>query len=143
MCPPLFFTINSHFVTSNQISTYRKLNLPHRSSIYFVFLPLEMQKRLNSGADNDLKTDYHANFQQSFLAAFIMDVFFIRCTLWDIHIFSIYRKWWCHFHKLMRFWRFGENFHTSWTYFLYEVVRPLILIKSATYWGNYIEIHHF
>ena len=55
LCPPqkwakqnqlLFFTINLHFVTSNQISTYRKLNLPLTSSIYFVFLPLEMQKRL-------------------------------------------------------------------------------------------------
>ena len=41
----LFFTINLHFVTSNQISTYRKLNLPLTSSIYFVFLHLEMQKR--------------------------------------------------------------------------------------------------
>ena len=42
----LFFTINLHFITSNQISTYRKINLPLTSSIYFVFLPLEMQKRL-------------------------------------------------------------------------------------------------
>ena len=42
----LFFTTNLHFVTSNQISTYRKLNLPLSSSIYFVFLPLEMQKKL-------------------------------------------------------------------------------------------------
>ena len=42
----LFFIINLHSVTSNQISTYRKLNLPLTSSIYFVFLPLEMQKRL-------------------------------------------------------------------------------------------------
>ena len=42
----LFFTINLHFVKSNQISTYRKLNLPLKSSIYFVFLPLEMPKRL-------------------------------------------------------------------------------------------------
>ena len=42
----LFFTINLHFVTSNQISIYRKLNLPLTNSIYFVFLPLEMQKRL-------------------------------------------------------------------------------------------------
>ena len=29
----LFFTINLHFVTSNQISTFRKLNLPLSSSI--------------------------------------------------------------------------------------------------------------
>ena len=42
----LFFTIHLHFVILNQISTYRKLNLPLRSSIYFVFLPLEMQERL-------------------------------------------------------------------------------------------------
>ena len=42
----LFFTINLHFVTSNQVSTFRKLNLLLSSSIYFVFLPLEMQKRL-------------------------------------------------------------------------------------------------
>ena len=42
----LFFTINLHFATSNQISTYKKLNLPFTSSNYFVFLPLEMQNRL-------------------------------------------------------------------------------------------------
>ena len=42
----LFFTINLHFAKSNQISTYRKLNLPPASSIYFVFLLLEIQKRL-------------------------------------------------------------------------------------------------
>ena len=48
----LFLIINLHFLTSNQISTFRKPNLPLSlslslsSSIYFVFLPLEMQKRL-------------------------------------------------------------------------------------------------
>ena len=42
----LFFTINLHFATSNQMSTYRKLNLCFSSSIYFIFLSLEMQKRL-------------------------------------------------------------------------------------------------
>ena len=41
----LFFTTNLHFVTSNQITTYRKLDLPLTSSIYFVFLPLAMQKK--------------------------------------------------------------------------------------------------
>ena len=41
----LFFTIYLHFITLNQIFTYRKLNFPLSSSIYFVFLPLEMQKR--------------------------------------------------------------------------------------------------
>ena len=35
----LFFTtINLHFVTSNQITTFRRLNLSPSSSIYFVFV---------------------------------------------------------------------------------------------------------
>ena len=42
----LFFKNNLHFVTSNQISIYRKQNLSLTSSIYLDFLPLEMQKRL-------------------------------------------------------------------------------------------------
>ena len=41
----LFFVTNLHSVTSNQISTYRNLNLPLTSSIYFVFLSLEIQKK--------------------------------------------------------------------------------------------------
>ena len=40
----LFSKINLHFVTSNQISTNKKLNLSLTSSL--VFLPLEMQQRL-------------------------------------------------------------------------------------------------
>ena len=40
-----FFVINLLSVTSNQISIYRKLNLSLTSSIYFIFLPLEMQKK--------------------------------------------------------------------------------------------------
>ena len=42
----LYFTINLHFVTSNQAFTDGKLNLPSTSSIYVAFLPLEMQKWL-------------------------------------------------------------------------------------------------
>ena len=42
----LFFTVNLLFVTSAQISTYRKVNLSLTGSTYFVFLPLGMQKRL-------------------------------------------------------------------------------------------------
>ena len=42
----LFFTINLHFVKSNQISAYRKPNLPLTRSIYLVFLSLQMQGRL-------------------------------------------------------------------------------------------------
>ena len=42
----LFFKINLPFVRWNQISPYRKQNLPLTSSIYLVFLPLKMQARL-------------------------------------------------------------------------------------------------
>ena len=42
----LCFTINLHFATSNQVSTYRKLNLSLIIGIYLVFLPLQMKKRL-------------------------------------------------------------------------------------------------
>ena len=52
----LYFTINLHFVTSNQISAYRKLNFPLTSSTYFVFLRLEMQKWLEQAKI------YHAFF---------------------------------------------------------------------------------
>ena len=42
----LFFTVKLLFVTPSQISTYRKLNLSLTSSIYLVFLTLEMQRKL-------------------------------------------------------------------------------------------------
>ena len=41
----LFFTINLHFVTWNQTSTYWKLNLNLTSSIYFVFLTSRNAKK--------------------------------------------------------------------------------------------------
>ena len=41
-----FFTTYLLFVTSNQIPTYRRPNLPLISSIYLDFLPLKMQGRL-------------------------------------------------------------------------------------------------
>ena len=40
----LFFIINLNFVTSNQLSTDRKLIMPLTSSVYFIFFPLEMQE---------------------------------------------------------------------------------------------------
>ena len=38
ICKLLFFKINLHFVTSNQIFTYRKLNLPLLNKIYLSLL---------------------------------------------------------------------------------------------------------
>ena len=42
----LFFMKNLHFITSTQIYSYRKLNLPLTNSICLVFLTLEMQREL-------------------------------------------------------------------------------------------------
>ena len=59
----LVFTINLQFPISSQISNYRKLNLPLTSSIYLVFLPLEMQKRLKQ-----TKVGYTTVYTKRFLA---------------------------------------------------------------------------
>ena len=42
----LFFTINLHLMTLDQIYTYRKLTVPLTNIIYLVFLPLEIQRKL-------------------------------------------------------------------------------------------------
>ena len=39
----VFFTLTLHFLTSNEITTHRNLSLPLTTSIYLVFLPLEIQ----------------------------------------------------------------------------------------------------
>ena len=90
----LFFTINLHFVTSNQISTYRKLNLPLTSSIYFVFLPLEMQKKTQTNQSiprvfllclkrNDLQT-----FKLLLATNLLRWMFFILCDNWKTSLFT-------------------------------------------------------
>ena len=104
----LFFIINLHFVTSNQLSTSRKLNLPLTSIVYFVFFPLEMQKRIEQ------TKVYHAfshfvwkNYPQTFKSgscknAFLQCVcycynllrwmFFILCDTWKKLLFmKVYR----------------------------------------------------
>ena len=76
------FIINLHFVASNQIFTYRKLNLSLTSSIYFVFLPLEMQKTLINEQWTD-KSILHffllcikRNDQQTFKCSSYKNLFF-------------------------------------------------------------------
>ena len=76
------FIINLHFVASNQIFTYRKLNLSLTSSIYFVFLPLEMQKTLINEQWTD-KSILHVfllcikrNDQQTFKCSSYKNLFF-------------------------------------------------------------------
>ena len=41
-----FFKINLHFVTPNQISAYKKLNLSLINSVYLIFFTLDMQRRV-------------------------------------------------------------------------------------------------
>ena len=54
-----FFTINLDFVTWNQISKCKKLNLSLTSSIYLVVLPIEMQRRFKQ------TNIYHTHFTLS------------------------------------------------------------------------------
>ena len=101
--------------------------------------------------------------KEVFLATFTMDMFLIRCSLWEIHIFSNFRKRWRHFINNWWFWFFflgGGGFWYLLNLFSYEVVRPLILIspeplfvwsratphlnqKTQLMGENYIEVHHF
>ena len=76
------FIINLHFVASNQIFTYRKLNLSLTSSIYFVFLHLEMQKTLINEQWTDKSTPHvfllciKRSDQQTFKCSSYKNLFF-------------------------------------------------------------------
>ena len=100
----LFFVINLHSVTSNQISTYRKLNLPLTSSIYFVFWPLEMQKKTRTDQSIPrvlllcLKRNNPQTFKSGSCENFILQcvcycynlfrwMFFILCDNWKTLLF--------------------------------------------------------
>ena len=100
----LFFIINLHSVTSIQISIYiyKNLNLPLTSSIYFVFLPLEMQKKTQTDQSipcvfllclkrNDPQT-FKCQLQKSFppvcmLLLKLALMFFILCDNWKTLLF--------------------------------------------------------
>ena len=100
----LFSIINLHSVTSNQISTYRKLNLSLTSSIYFVFLPLEMQKKTQADQNiprvfllclkrNDPQTFKSGSCKNLFLQCvcycynLLRWMFFILCDKWKTLFF--------------------------------------------------------
>ena len=55
----LFFTINLHFVTSDQVSTYTKQNLPLTNIIYLVQSSLQKAKRFKQ-----TKVFRHASFSE-------------------------------------------------------------------------------
>ena len=98
----LFSIINLHSVTLNQISIYRKLNLPLISGIYFIFLPLEMQKKTQTDWSipcvfllclkrNDPQT-FKCQLQKSFppvcmLLLKLALMFFILCDNWKTLLF--------------------------------------------------------
>ena len=100
----MFSVINLHSVTSNQISTYRDLNLPLTSSIYFVFLPLEMQKKTRTDQSiprvfllclkrNDPQTFKSGSCKNPFLQCvcycynLLRWMFFILCDNWKTLLF--------------------------------------------------------
>ena len=105
----MFLTINLHFVTSNQISAYRKLNLPLTSSIYLAFLNPERQRKLKQTKvyhaffllcrkRNNPQTFQNDTCKNPFLQCvcywynFLQRMFFILCDSWKILLFiKVYR----------------------------------------------------
>ena len=112
------FIINLHFVASNQIFTYRKLNLSLTSSIYFVFLPLEMQKTLINEQWTDKSIPHvfllciKRNDQQTFKCSSYKNLFFQHvCYCYNLLrlIFFILRDK-CKTLLFMKVCRYSENF---------------------------------
>ena len=71
-----------------------------------------------------------------------MDLFHIRCSLWDIY--SNYQKWWRHF--MNNWWHFDifrEIVISPEPLIVWSHATPDFNQKSTTYGGNYIEVHHF
>ena len=94
--------------TSNQISTYIKLNLPLTSNIYFVFLPLEMQKTRTGQSiprvfllclkRNNPQTFKSGRWKNSFLQPvfycynLLRWMFFVLCDNWKaLLLMKVYR----------------------------------------------------
>ena len=94
----LFFKINLHFVTRNKISTYRKLNLLLLNSIYLVFFPLEMQRRLIQTEVYymffllSLKRNSSQTFKNKLQKTFSLD-FFSLVQLASINVFVLCGNW--------------------------------------------------
>ena len=112
------FIINLHFVASDQIFTYRKLNLSLTSSIYFVFLPLEMQKTLINEQWTDKSIPHvfllciKRNDQQTFKCSSYKNLFFQHvCYCYNLLrlIFFILRDK-CKTLLFMKVCRYSENF---------------------------------
>ena len=130
----LLFITNLHSVTSNQISAYRKLNLPLISSIYLVFLNLEMQKKTRTDPSiprafllclkrNDPQTFKSGSCKNPFLQCvcycynLLRWMFFILCDNWKTLLF-------------MKVCRYSEIFLSA---MLLLSLRPVFWKKSVFY----------
>ena len=80
----LFFTINLHFVTSDQVSTYRKQNLPLTSIIYLVqsSFPYKCKKDSNRPKLLDTLLFLKRNDPQTFKGRSCENAFLQRACYW-------------------------------------------------------------
>ena len=137
----LFFTINLHFATSNQISRYRKLNLPLTSSIYFVFLPLEMQKRLNRPKYNAFscfiwKETTHKPVKVAAAKSLFSSVYIIGTTSFD-ECFSFYvitKRHYFSWKFIITRKLFKRHFATFFKASVLKEVRILCVISTIRTW---------
>ena len=105
----VFFTINLHFVTSDQVSKYRKLTLPLTSIIYLFDSPLEMRKKdSNKLKLIDTLLFLKRNDPQSCENAFLQREYY-WCDLLELFLFHVITGWyyfsswlllwdWCYCH---------------------------------------------
>ena len=138
----LFFTLNLHFVSSNQIPTYRKLNLPLTSSIYFVFLPLEMQKRLKQTKVCHAfsyfvwKETTHKPLKVAAAKSLFSSVYIIGTTCFD-ECFSFYvitKRHYFSWKFIFTLDLFKRHFATFFEANVLKEVRILCVISTLTTW---------
>ena len=140
----LFFTIKLHFLTSNLISTYRKLNLPLTSSIYFIFLPPEIQIRLRQTKEYhvfsyfDWKETTHNLLKVTAAKSLFSSVYVVGTTCFD-ECFSFYVITKRHYFSFREssswiWYFFKRHFVTFFEASVLKEVRILRVISTITTW---------
>ena len=104
----VFFTINLHFITSDQVSKYRKLTLPLTSIIYLFDSPLEMRKKdSNKLKLIDTLLFLKRNDPQSFKGRCCENAFLQREYYWwdllELFLFHVITGW-CYFSSWLLLW---------------------------------------
>ena len=130
----LLFIIKLLFVASIQLSTNRKLNLPLTSSVYFVFFPLEMQKRLkqtkiyHAFSHFVWKETTHKPLKVPAARTLFFSVYVIATTCFDQCFFILCDTW-----KTLLFLKVYRSSETVLSDMLLLSLKPVYCKKSVFY----------